>query len=229
MSFQEVCMFIIAGKERLIMREYQQPEQDYGQEPGYGPGWGRRGGHQRGHHPHGQGFGPQGQGNWQDFGPGGRGDNRQGFGPQEQGFRPQEQGFNPDWGYRRGPFQGRGFGFGPGFRGQGHRHGFGFGPGFMGRGRHQGFGFGPGFRAGGHQHGFGPRQWGWGGRSQFSKEAQIAWLEQVQGFLEQKLDRIKAKLTELRGEEARGQESRPAGPSQTFNHAGSQDTDVSML
>jgi hypothetical protein len=217
-------MFIIAGKERLIMREYQQPEQDYGQEPGYGPGWGRRGGHRRGHHPHGQAFGPQGQGNWQGFGPGGRGGNWQGFGPQEQGFNPGQ-----GWGYRRGPFQGRGFGFGPGFRGQGHAHGFGFGPGFMGRGRHQGFGFGPGFRAGGHQPGFGPRQWGWGGRSQFSKEAQIAWLEQIQGFLEQKLAGIKAKLTELRSEQAHGQESRPAGTAQTFNQAGSQDTDVSML
>jgi hypothetical protein len=54
-------------------------------------------------------------------------------------------------------------------------------------------------------------------------------LEQVQGFLEQKLAGIKAKLAELRHEQAQGQESRPAGPSQTFNHSDSQDTDISML
>lgn len=198
------------------MREQQQPEQDYGQNQGYGPGWGRRGGH-REPRPENRGFGPRGRGPWQGFGPQGHG---QDFGPQgpqqgnwpgngpqgqggNQGYGPQGQGFDQRQGFdpRRGPFQRRGFGFGPGFRGWG---------------RHQGFG-----------HGF--RGWGWGGRPQFSKEDQIAFLEKAQGFLEQRLAGIKAKLAELRQDQARSQESRPAGPTQTFNKASSQDTDVSML
>jgi hypothetical protein len=117
------------------------------------------------------------------------------------------RGFGPGWGGPGPGFHGWG-GPGPGFRGWGGR-----GPGFRGWGGpgpdeegerrgpqfHGGWG-GPGFRGGWGHHGHhGGQDVAW----------QIARLEQVQAFLEQRLADVKNALEHLRAQQQQQQQDQP--------------------